>query len=698
MSDHPHRPEPPADPFAVDRREFLEIAAAGLLIVAAASPSQAQREGGAGALETRLHIAEDGLVTILTGKIEEGQGALTELAMAAAEELRVPLNRVRMVMGDTDRVPSDGTTAGSSATPRTVPLVRRAAAAARDLLLAAAGRQWGVDGARLEIRDGAVVYAGKTYAYAQLARSPELAAAYKDALPAGTRLTSAKDWKVLGKPQVRLDGRDIVTGAHRYPSDIVRPGMLYGRVLRAPSYGAALVSADLSAAQKMPGVTAVRDGAFVGCAAPTTFAARKALQAISAASQWKAAEHPSSDILFDYLKQHAKEQGRPQGQARGSVEKGLVGARRRLKASYRVAYVQHAPMEPRAAVAEWQDGRLTVWTGTSNPFSVRQALAEAFHVPPERVRVMVPHMGGGFGGKHTGEAAIEAARLAREARRPVALHWTRAEEFMWAYFRPAALIEVGAGLDAGNSIAAWDFTNYNSGGAALDTPYRIADTRVRFVASDPPLRQSSYRCLAATANNFAREAFMDELAEAAGKDPLEFRLSHLDNERIKNVLIAAAERFRWAERRKKRRPGAGIGLACGAEKNSVVAACCEVEVDRESGVPKPVEIVQAFECGAILNPANLRSQVEGCITMGLGPALREEIRFQDGRLTNGRFSDYRVPRFRDVPKTDLIFLDRKDLDPAGGGETPIIAVAPAIANAVFDATGKRVRSMPIRAR
>jgi len=476
----------------------------------------------------------------------------------------------------------------------------------------------------------------------------------------------------------------------------VRPGMLYGRVLRAPSYGAALVSADLSAARKMPGVTVVRDGVFVGCAAPTTFAARKALEAISVASQWKTAEHPSSDNLFEHLKQHAKEQGRPQGQARGSVEKGLEGARRRLKASYRVAYVQHAPMEPRAAVAEWQDGRLTVWTGTSNPFSVRQALAEAFQVPPERVRVMVPHMGGGFGGKHTGEAAIEAARLAKEAGRPVALQWTRAEEFMWAYFRPAALIEVEAGLDAGNSVTAWDFTNYNSGGAALDTPYRIANTRVRFVASDPPLRQSSYRCLAATANNFAREAFTDELAEAAGKDPLEFRLAHLDNERIKAVLVAAAERFRWAERRKKRRPGAGIGLACGTEKNSVVAACCEVEVDRESGVPKPVEIVEAFECGAILNPANLRSQVEGCITMGLGPALREEIQFKDGRLTNARFSAYRVPRFRDVPKTEVILLDRKDLEPAGGGETPIIAIAPAIANAVFDATGKRVRSMPIR--
>jgi isoquinoline 1-oxidoreductase len=664
---------------SVNRREFFEIAGAGLWIVATAPSAEAQRGGGGGGtLEARLHIAEDGFITILTGKVEEGQGARTELAMAAAEELGVPLNRVRMMMADTDQTPNDGTTAGSTTTPRTMPLVRSAAAAARRLLLAASAS------------------AGKTYTYADLARSPELAKAYKEALPAGTAVTDAKNWKVLGTPQVRVNGRDIVTGSHRYPSDIVRPGMLRGKVLRAPSYGAALISADLSAAQKMPGVTAVRDGGFIGCAAPTAFAARKALEAISATAQWKAAEHPSSDTLFEYLKQHAREQGRQQPQARGSVEQGLAEARRRLKASYRVAYVQHAPMEPRAAVAEWQDGRVTVWTGTSNPFSVRQQVAEALHVTPERVRVIVPDFGGGFGGKHTGEAAAEAARLAKEAGRPVALQWTRAEEFMWAYFRPAALIEVEAGLDAGNSIVAWDFTNYNSGSAAIGTPYRIANTRVRFVDSDPPLRQSSYRCLAATANNFAREAFTDELAEAAGKDPLEFRLAHLDNERIKNVLMAATGRFRWAERRKKRRPGAGVGLACGTEKNSVVAACVEVEVDRESGVPRPVEIVQAFECGAILNPANLRSQVEGCIMMGLGPALREEIQFNEGRLTNGRFARYPVPRFRDVPKLDVILLDRKDLEPAGAGETPIIAVAPAIANAVFDATGKRARSMPIR--
>jgi isoquinoline 1-oxidoreductase len=691
MKDHVHLPEPPA----VSRREFFEIAGAGLLIVAAAPLSEAQRQGGgAGALESRLHIGEDGLITILTGKVEEGQGALTELTMAAAEELRVPIDRVRMVMGDTDQAPNDGTTAGSGTTPRTAPLVRTAAAAARSLLVAAASRQWGVDAARLEVRDGAVTNAGKTYGYADLARSPELAAAYKSALPAGTSVTGVKDWQVLGTPHVRVNGRDIVTGAHRYPRDIVRTGMLYGSVLRAPSYGATLVNVDLSAARKMPGVTAVRDGGFAGCAAPTSFAARKALDAISATAQWKTVEQPSSDAIFEYLRQHAQGQGR---QAGGSAEQALGQARKRLKASYRVAYVQHAPLEPRAAVAEWQGDRLTVWTGTSNPFSVRQQVADAVRVAQDRVRVVVPHFGGGFGGKHTGEAAVEAARLAKEAGHPVAVQWTRAEEFMWAYFRPAALIEIEAGLDAANSISAWDFTNYNSGSAALETPYRIANAQARFVGSDSPLRQSSYRSLAATANTFAREAFTDELAEAAGRDPLEFRLAHLDNERIRNVLTAAAERFRWAERRKNRRPGVGIGLACGTDKNSVVAACCEVEVDKASGAPKLKEIVQAFECGAIMNPAGLRQQVEGAIMMGLGAALREEIQFKDGRITNGSFGDYLVPRFRDVPKADVILLDRKDLESAGAGETPIIAVAPAIANAVFDATGKRARSMPIRA-
>lgn len=682
----------------LNRREFLEIAGAGLLIVAAAPPADAQRGGGSAAatLEARLHIAEDGFITVLSGKIEEGQGALTELAMAAAEELRVPLDRVRMVMGATPGTPNDGTTAGSGTSPRTVPQVRRAAAAARGLLLATAARHFAVEATSLEVRDGAVLSAGGKYTYADLARSPEFAAASKEALPANTTVTPVKDWQILGKPQVRLDARALVAGTHLFPSDIARPGMLYGRVLRPPSYGATLAAVDLSGARKMPAVTAVRDGEFVACAAPTAFAARQALAAISATAQWKTVPQPSSDVLYDSLKQTARPGERPQGQGRGSVETGLAGARTRMQASYQVAFVQHAPMETRAALAEWRDGQCTVWTGTSNPAGVRQQLAQALGVPQDQVRVLVPHFGGGFGGKHTAEAATEAARIAREAGRPVSIQWTRAEEFTWAYFRPAALIEIQAGLDNVGAISAWDFTNYNSGASALDSPYRIPNTRTAFVPSAPPLRQSSYRVLAATANNFAREAFTDELAASAGRDPLEFRLSHLENERLRNVLNAAAQRFDWAGRRKRRRPGTGVGLACGTEKGSVVAACCEVAMDGAGGAPRLVEVVQAFECGAILNPAGLRSQVEGAIMMGVGPALREEILFQDGRIVNAQFAAYRVPRFRDLPKIDVVLLDRRDLESAGAGETPIMAIAPAIANAVFHATGKPVRSMPIR--
>ena len=694
--------EPPAYQFAFGRREFLEASGAGLLITFLAPPAAGQRGSADPVLAARLHLAENGTVTVLNGKVEEGQGPRTELAMAAAEELRVPLAQVRMQMADTDLTPNDGTTAGSRTTPGTVPAVRKAAAAARELLVTIASQRWRVDRAQVRMSDGAAISAdgSRRFTYADLAKSAEFGAASKSALPTDTALTPVKEWRVMGQSHHRLNSNDIVNGAHRFPSDTQRPNMLHGCMLRPPSYGATLESADLAAARKMAGVTVVSDGEFTGCAAPTAFAARKAVDSIAQTAKWRAKEHPSSSVLFEHLKQHAARDGRGagrgQGQERGSVETGLSQANRKFEASYQVAYVQHAPMEPRAAVAEWVDGKLTVWTGTSNPFSVREQLAKVFHLDTDRVRVIVPDMGGGFGGKHTGEVAIEAARLAREAQRPVSLRWTRAEEFMWAYFRPAALIEVAAGLDAKGAITAWNFTNYNSGASAIDCPYRIPNTRTRYVSSDAPLRQGSYRCLAATANNFARESFIDELAAAAAADPLEFRLAHLENARMRDVLLAAAKRFDWQERRKKRQPNRGVGIACGTEKNSVVAACVEIEVDRASGALRLIEICEAFECGAMLNPVNVRAQVEGCILMGLGAALREEIQFENGRLTNGSFTKYRVPRFKDVPKMEIVLVDRKDLDPVGAGETPIIVVAPAVANALFHATGERVRSMPVR--
>jgi len=599
-----------------------------------------------------------------------------------------------MVMADTDLVPNDGTTAGSRTTPSTVPLVRRAAAAGREMLIGAAAVKWGVPRDRVRMIAGNAVgpEATQKLTYGDFARSSELAG--------DVPVTSAKEWQVLGRSQHRVNAAEMVTGAHKFPSDIERPGMLYGSVLRPPSYEASLISLNTDAAKAMPGVTVAHEGQFAGCVAATSFQARKAVEALAATARWKEKQHPSSDTLFEYLKEHAQTDqsaGRSRPKIVGDVEQALAGAATRLKASYRAAYIQHAPMEPRAAVAEWQDGKLTVWTGTSNPFSVREQLAQAFRIPSQRVRVIVPDMGGGFGGKHTGEAAIEAARLAREADRPVSLCWTRAEEFTWAYCRPAGLIEIDAALDDKKDILAWDFVNYNSGGSAIDTPYRAANLRIRYVASQSPLRQGSYRALASTANNFARECFTDELAAAASMDPLEFRLAHLDNDRIREVLMAAARKFQWEERRKERKPNRGVGLACGTEKNSVVAACVEVEVDPKTKEPKLIEICQAFECGAILNPANLRAQVEGCIVMGIGGALREEILFADGKLKNSRFSAYRVPRFRDVPKIDIVLLDKKENEPVGAGETPLIAVAPAMANAMFTVTGQRVRSMPLKA-
>lgn len=632
--------EPPCYRLEISRRHVLETLGAGWLLTVWVSDAAAQ--GGGESVEARIHLGDDGIFTIFSGKVEEGQGPRTELAMAAAEELGVPVERVRVLLADTARTPDDWLTAGSRTTPQTVPAVRRAAAAARGWLTAEK----------------------------RLIESP--------------RLREPGQWTVLGKGRWRTDARAIVTGAHRFPSDIVLDGMLYGCVLRAPAYGARLETVDPEAARKAGAAVAVRDGDFAGCAARTSREARAALEAMAATARWSGGEKHSYTELFSHLRATAKERIAP-------LE------RRTHHAEYRTAYIQHAPMEPRAAVAEWKEGRLTVWTGTSNPFGVRGDLARAFGLRAEDVRVIVPDFGGGFGGKHTGEAALEAARLAREAGRPVKVRWTREEEFRWAYFRPAALINAEAVLENGK-VRAWQFTNYNSGAAGLQTPYAIPSRQEKYVPCESPLRTGSYRTLAATANNFAREAFLDELAAAAGADPLDFRLAHLENERIRAVLEAACDRFGWRRRRAARRaPNRGIGLACGTEKNSVVAACVEVEVDPKSRAVRLLEIVEAFECGALLNPWNTRSQVEGCILMGLGAVLREEIQFENGRVTNASFSRYPVTRFRDVPeKLEVVLLDRKALASAGAGETPIIALAPAMAGAVFDATGVRPRALPFR--
>lgn len=688
--------------FEVSRREFVATLGAGIVISVAVPSVFAQRAGrggggggGSANLAQRLHIGADGNITVFTSKVEVGQGSRTQLTQAAAEELHVPVERLRLVMGDTAG-PDDGGTAGSGTTPRSVPTIRKACAAARQLLLDTAAASFEVEAKNLSVRDGKVegLPSGKQFSYADLASEKHADALKRDVAP-GISITEVAQWRVLGTPVSRVSAVEIVTGAHRYPSDIARPGMLFGKVLRPASYGAKLEGIDLTPARALPDVTAVQDGDFVGFTAPTSFAAEQAREAAAKTAKWTTPTHPSSDELYVYLRTKASGRGRPD--KRGTPEEALQSAAKVLRETYNIAYIQHAPMEPRAAVAEWNGDQLTVWTGSQQPARVRQDLAQSLRVPQDRVRVIVPDTGGGFGGKHSGEVAVEAARLAREAKKPVSVRWSREDEFTWAYFRPAGVIDVAGGLDDKGALVAWQHTNFNSGNSAIGTPYSIPNVATEFKSCDQPLRSGSYRALASTANNFARESFMDELAAAAGADPLEFRLRHLTNDRLRAVLLAVVERFGWRDQWKKNssRQTTGLGLACGIEKGSYVACGAKIEVARD-GTFKVLKAVEAFECGAIQNPANLKAQVEGAIIMGLGGALTEEMRFKDGKMLNAKFSRYRVPRFKDAPEIETILVNRPDLPSVGAGETPIIGIAPAIANALFHAAQVRIRSMPIR--
>ncbi len=696
--------EPPSYRFDANRREFVQVLGAGLMISVAPRVLSAQGRGGrrsrAAKMAERFHIGTDGMVTVFTGKVEIGQGSRTQITQAAAEELRLPVERLRLVMADTELCPDDGGTAGSRTTPSTVPQVRSAAAALRGVLLELAAERLAVKASALEMKDGTFCdpASNSQTTLAEIAKLDGLSARLEGSPSPDVEITRVEEWTTLGTSIPKVGGDEVVTGAAKYPSDIVRPGMLYGKVLRPASFGATLKSVDLAPAKAMAGVTVVQDGDFVACAAKNTWVAARALGAIEATAEWERPSHPSSDELFEHLKKSASTSGSGWPQPRvnnwGDRETGLATSRELIESSYKIAYIQHAPMEPRAAVAEWSDAKLTVWTGTQQPMRVRGDLMTAFRLAEDQVRVIVPDTGGGFGGKHTGEVAVEAARLAKAAGQPVSLRWTREEEFTWAYCRPAGVIDVQAGLDEANRIVVWDFANYNSGGSAIDSPYRIPHGRTQFLAADSPLRQGSYRALASTANNFARESMMDELAHAAQMDPLEFRLAHLREGRLRDVLQDAAKNFDWPAKRAKSADGRGIGLACGTEKGSYVAACVEVEVSK--GSIKVLSVCQAFECGAIQNPGNLRAQVAGCIVMGLGGALYEEVLFKNGIVLNDNFSGYSVPRMADVPQLDIVLRNRPDLPSVGGGETPIIAVAPAVANAVFQATGDRIRSMPLR--
>jgi nicotinate dehydrogenase subunit B len=687
--------------FDLDRREFFKFLGAGVIVVSVLKPAAIAQESGGGRqhrgeslpqeIDAWLHIGENGKVTVYTGKVEIGQNIRTSLTQAVAEELQEPVANIELVMGDTQLTPFDMGTFGSRTTPTMNLQLRRVASAARDVLTDLAAQQWKIDRQHLVAAQGKVTdpQSHRSLTYAELMKGQQLTAS----LPAEDPLIPASNWKVAGKSLPKVDGREFVTGQHRFPSDQKLPEMLYGKVLRPSAFDATLASLDTSKAEQM-GAVVVHDGNFVGVAASTSKLANEAVAAIHA--EWKAEPQPSNKDLFDYLRKNTMEGKDPTGDGdrfdTGSVDQALASADHKLQQTYTVHYIAHTPLEPRAALAKWDGNQLTVWTGTQRPFGVRGQLAEAFRIPEDQVRVLMPDMGSGYGGKHTGETAIEAARLAKAAKRPVKVVWTREEEFTWAYFRPAGVIDVTSGVRNDGTITAWEFHNYNSGSAGIKTYYEIPNQRIIFHPVKSPLRQGSYRALAATANHFARESHMDELAHTVKMDPLEFRLKNLKNDRLRAVFEAAAKQFGWG---KSKTAGHGFGMGGGYEKLGNVATFAEVNVDRKSGEVSVVRVVTAFECGAIVNPDGLRNQIEGSNVQGLGGALFEAIQFENGKILNPRLSQYRVPRFSDLPVLETVLLDRKDIPSVGAGECPMIGLAPAIANAIFDATGTRLRALPL---
>jgi isoquinoline 1-oxidoreductase len=649
----PPRPSRPWDLTEPEDRDWFEVLGDGLVVVLPAPPlAPGSWSTGAGAW---LHVDADAKVTAFTGKVDVGQDNCTALRLLVAEELCVPLVNVRLAMGDTDLCPYDMGTFGSRSMPDAGHALAQVASYARTLLPVSAGLR------RVEIVAGETV------------------------VLAGT------EWHLAGTPHVPEGMIDAVTGARRFASDLTVRGLRYGTVLRPPVLGATLRELDASALRDRDDVILVRTHALTGVVAGDAITARQVLASLR--PTWDLPPAPSNDDLEEFLRAHPADDAggwsRPVHVEQGDPNAVLATAAVRREETYTTAYIAPAPLETRSALAVWDDGRLTVWVGTQTPFSTRAQVAASLDINEELVRVIVPPTGGGFGGKHGGGVASEAAILAREVDGPVKVTWSRHEEFTAGTLRPAAIVDVSSAAASSGELVAWTFSNINAGPAAIASPYRVANLRFDYQPSASPLAQASYRALAATANNFARESQMDELAHELSRDPVEFRADNLDDERLVTVLRAAVERFGWV----RDSSGVGQGIACGVEKGGRVTTVAQVR-DLEGSL-RVVRLVTAYECGAVVNPDTVINQIEGATVMALGGALFEAIRFREGVITNGSFSDYRVPRFRDVPAIEVVLLDRPDLASAGAGETPMIAVAPAIANAIFDLTGRRLRALPL---
>ncbi|MFB3880861.1 MAG: molybdopterin cofactor-binding domain-containing protein [Armatimonadota bacterium] len=681
---------------ALSRRDLLKIFGAGIVVMFTGGGVLAQE--GEAELPTDfnafLRIGEDGRVTLFTGKIEMGQGPITSLAQMLADELDVRLDSVDMVMGDTDLCPYDEGTWGSMTTRFFGPPLRAAGAEARAVLLELASERLGKPVGQLEVEDGVVfdkANRGARVSYAELAKGKRIVRHAKAEVKAPSAL------KVMGKPVLRSDARVKVTGAAKYCGDIRLPGMLYAKVLRPPAHGATFRSVDSSAVAQVKGAQVVQDGDFVAVLHALPDEAERAFSKLKADFAPSPTSTSINDTtIFDYLL-GAAEQGEDE-ERRGDVTKGETRATEVFDKTYLNSYVAHAPIEPHTAVAQFENGKMTVWASTQSPFGAKSEIVEELKLPAEKVRVITPFVGGGFGGKGRNLQVVEAARLAKLTGKPVQVAWSRAEEFFDDSFRPAAIVKIKSGLDRDGRIAFWDYHVYYAGTRGAELFYDVADfATVRHGSGwderPHPFATGAWRAPGNNTNTFARESQIEIMAAKAGADPVEFRLKHLKDEKMRGVLIAAAKQFGW--RSAKLGPGRGCGLALGIDSGTYVATIAEAEVDEKTGAVQVTRVVAAQNMGLVINPEGARIQMEGCITMGLGYALTEEVHFRGGDVVDRSFASYQLPRFSWLPKIETVFVENKNDDAQGGGEPAIITMGGAVANAICAATGARLLQLPM---
>ena len=685
--------------YNIDRRDFLKNLGGGITILFTVGVplAKAQRRGREYPedLNAYLRVGEDGLVTCYTGKIEMGQGIITSLAQMLAEELDVPLRSVDMIMGDTDLCPWDSGTFGSRSTKYFGPPLRQAGAKARAILLRLAAIRLKTDINKLVVKEGTISLRNdpnRKVSYAELARGKKI----ERLLDGNVKIKHHSQHTISGKSAFRTDSMQKVTGEAKFSGDIRLTGMLYAKVLRPPAHNAKLISVDTTPAKNIPGVILVEEDDLIAVLHEQPDVAENALKMIKA-------EYDTPEQTIDnqniFKKLEASATSQRIVTENGDIKTGLNNSTRILKAAYYNHYVAHAPIETHTVLVDTGKDKVRVWASSQTPFRVKETVAETLGIDSEKVHVMTPFLGGGFGGKKSGLDIEQAARLAKITGRPVQIALTRKEEFFYDTFRPAAVVKAETGLDRNGLISLWDFEHYFCGTRSSEPIYSIPHYKVKYKStgrgekSPHPFGTGAWRGPGSNTNVFAMESQTDIMAQAAGLDPLSFRLKNLSDERMKRVLIAAADKF--GKSFSKAPSGKGYGISCTNYLNTYVAVMAELEVDKKTGHVQAKRIVCAQDMGEIINPQGVKLQIEGAVTMGLGYCLTEEIKFKGGEILDENFDTYEITRFSWVPEIEPVLVPNPELAPQGCGEPSITPMGAVIANAVYDAIGVRLYTLPM---